>query len=53
VVTHIKDHLLPTLDVSAAGKAVFLEKPMADSVEECDQIIAADRSQGEFMAGHI
>lgn len=54
IVTHIKDHLRPTLDALAAGKHVFLEKPMADSAEECDQIIAAAaRAKGMFMVGHI
>jgi UDP-N-acetylglucosamine 3-dehydrogenase len=54
VVTHIKDHLRPTVDALAAGKHVFLEKPMADSVQECDTIIAAAAKAGTcFMVGHI
>jgi UDP-N-acetylglucosamine 3-dehydrogenase len=54
VVTHIKDHLRPTVDALAAGKHVFLEKPMADSVEDCDTIIAAAAKAGTcFMVGHI
>jgi predicted dehydrogenase len=54
IVTHIKDHLTPTLDALAAGKHVFLEKPMADNVEECDRIIAAAaNARGQFMVGHI
>jgi UDP-N-acetylglucosamine 3-dehydrogenase len=54
IVTHIKDHVQPTLDALAAGKHVFLEKPMADSVEDCDRIIAAAAKAGtRFMVGHI
>ncbi len=54
VVTHIKEHLQPTLDALAAGKHVFLEKPMADNIEDCDKIIAAAAKAGTcFMVGHI
>jgi UDP-N-acetylglucosamine 3-dehydrogenase len=54
VVTHIKDHMRPTVDALAAGKHVFLEKPMADSAEDCDTIIAAAEKAGTcFMVGHV
>ena len=54
VVTHVSDHVQPTIDALRAGKHVFLEKPMADSQEECDQIIAeVDKSDKCFMVGHI
>jgi UDP-N-acetylglucosamine 3-dehydrogenase len=54
IVTHIKEHLQPTLDALAAGKHVFLEKPMADNIEDCDRIIAAAAKAGTcFMVGHI
>jgi len=54
VVTHVSDHVQPTVDALRAGKHVFLEKPMADSKEECDQIIAeVDKSDKCFMVGHI
>ena len=54
VVTHIREHLQPTVDALAAGKHVFLEKPMADSIEDCDRIIAAAQKAGTcFMVGHI
>jgi UDP-N-acetylglucosamine 3-dehydrogenase len=54
IVTHVKDHLKPTVDALRAGKHVFLEKPMADSGEECDQIIAEEKKTDKcFMVGHI
>ena len=34
-------HEKATLDAVSAGKHVFIEKPMADTVEECDRMIAA------------
>ncbi len=54
VVTHVDDHLAPTVDALRAGKHVLLEKPMARSVAECDRIInAAEKSGAVFMVGHI
>jgi len=54
IVTHVTDHLQPTIDAIRAGKHVFLEKPMADTVQQCDQIL--EELQGTdkaFMVGHI
>lgn len=34
-------HERATVDACSAGKHVFIEKPMADTVEECDRMIAA------------
>jgi UDP-N-acetylglucosamine 3-dehydrogenase len=54
IVTHVGDHLAPTLAALRAGKHVFLEKPMADSVEACDQILAELKSTDKaFMVGHV
>jgi len=54
IVTHVKDHLRPTIDALQAEKHVFLEKPMADNAEECDQIIAeVKKTDKSFMVGHI
>lgn len=54
IVTHVGDHLEPTLAAIAARKHVFLEKPMADSVEACDRILAALKSSDRaFMVGHV
>ncbi len=55
IVTHMNDHRAITIDALKAGKHVFLEKPMAGTVEDCDAIIrAAESAAGSiFMVGHI
>jgi UDP-N-acetylglucosamine 3-dehydrogenase len=54
IVTMWDQHLAPTLAALAAGKHVFLEKPMASTVEECDAIVKAARATDRaFMVGHI
>jgi predicted dehydrogenase len=39
-------HERATIDACSAGKHVFIEKPMADTVEECDRMIAAAEKAG-------
>src|SRR5204863_8109855 len=39
-------HEQATVDACSAGKHVFIEKPMADTVEECDRMIAAAEKAG-------
>ena len=42
-----------TVNACRAGKHVFLEKPMADSVAECDDIINAQRESGvKLLVAH-
>ena len=54
VVTHYRDHHQITIDALNAGKHVFLEKPMASTVKECEDIASVAKSaKGSFMVGHI
>jgi UDP-N-acetylglucosamine 3-dehydrogenase len=54
VVTMWDQHAAPTLAALRAGKHVFLEKPMASSLADCDAIVAAAKAApGFLMVGHI
>lgn len=54
VVTHVDDHVERTVAALRAGKHVLLEKPMAGTVSECNQIIAAaEKADRILMVGHI
>ncbi len=54
ITTHVDDHRDIAIDALRCGKHVFLEKPMAPSVADCEQILAAARAaKGFFMVGHI
>lgn len=54
VVTMWDQHTGPALAALRAGKHVFLEKPMASTVADCDAIVAAAKTaRGYFMVGHI
>jgi predicted dehydrogenase len=46
-------HEQATVDACSAGKHVFIEKPMANTVEECDRMIAAANSAGvQLLVAH-
>ncbi|MCB1062021.1 MAG: Gfo/Idh/MocA family oxidoreductase [Verrucomicrobiae bacterium] len=54
ITTMWDQHAEPTIAALEAGKHVFLEKPMASTVEDCDAIVAAAKAAtGSFMVGHI
>ena len=54
VVTMWDQHAAPTLAALAAGVHVFLEKPMASTLEDCRAICeAAEAAKGHLMVGHI
>ncbi|MDX6629298.1 MAG: UDP-N-acetylglucosamine 3-dehydrogenase [Gaiellales bacterium] len=54
IATMWDQHTEPALAALAAGKHVFLEKPMASTVSDCQAIIeAAARAEGILLVGHI
>ncbi len=54
VVTMWDQHVGPTLAALETGKHVFLEKPMASTLVDCEAIVrAANASSKAFMVGHI
>jgi UDP-N-acetylglucosamine 3-dehydrogenase len=54
VVTMWDQHTEPAVAALEAGKHVFLEKPMASTVADCERIMAAaKRSKGILLVGHI
>ena len=54
IVTMWDQHTEPAIAALKAGKHVFLEKPMASTVEDCAKIIAATKSaKGVLQIGHI
>ncbi len=54
IVTMWDQHAAPTIAALQAGKHVFLEKPMASTLADCDAIVAAAHAaKGSFMVGHI
>jgi UDP-N-acetylglucosamine 3-dehydrogenase len=54
IVTMWDQHAAPTVAALQAGKHVFLEKPMASTIADCDAIVAAAHAaKGSFMVGHI
>lgn len=54
ITTMWDQHTEPALAAIRAGKHVFLEKPMASTVADCQAIVqAANASDTYFMVGHI
>lgn len=54
ITTMWDQHVEPAVAALKAGKHVFLEKPMASTVADCDAIVeAAKAASGHFMVGHI
>ena len=54
IVTMWDQHTEPAIAALEAGKHVFLEKPMASTVADCNRIIAAaKRARGILQIGHI
>ena len=54
VATHVPSHAALATRVLAAGKHCFVEKPLAYSVAEGEQVVAAGREAGKvLMVGHL
>lgn len=54
ITTMWDQHAAPAVAALQAGKHVFLEKPMASTVADCDRIVdAASAARGSLMVGHI
>jgi UDP-N-acetylglucosamine 3-dehydrogenase len=54
IVTMWDQHTEPAIAALEAGKHVFLEKPMASTVADCNRIIAASKkAKGILQIGHI
>jgi predicted dehydrogenase len=54
VATHVPSHAALATRVLAAGKHCFVEKPLAQSVAEAEQVVAAAREAGRvLMVGHL
>lgn len=54
ITTMWDQHAAPAVAALQASKHVFLEKPMASTVADCDAIVnAANTAKGFFMTGHI
>jgi UDP-N-acetylglucosamine 3-dehydrogenase len=54
IVTMWDQHTDPAIAALEAGKHVFLEKPMASTVADCERIIAAaKKAKGILQIGHI
>lgn len=48
------DHAEVAIEALEAGKAVFLEKPMAMNAQECDRILATlERTKGRLQMGFV
>jgi predicted dehydrogenase len=54
IATHVPSHAALAVRVLGAGKHCFVEKPLAYSVAEAEQVVAAARQAGRvLMVGHL
>ncbi len=51
ITTHVNDHRDIAIDALQSGKHVFLEKPMALTLSDCDQILAAAEAAAGIFHG--
>jgi predicted dehydrogenase len=54
IATHVPSHPVLAIKALEAGKHVFVEKPLAQSVAEAEQVVAAAEEAGRvLMVGHL
>ena len=54
IATHVPSHPVLAMRALAAGKHVFVEKPLAQSVAEAEQVVEAAAAAGRvLMVGHL
>jgi predicted dehydrogenase len=54
IATHVPSHPVLAIRALEAGKHVFVEKPLAQSVAEAEQVVAAAEKAGRtLMVGHL
>ncbi len=54
IATHVPEHAPMALRVLDAGKHCFVEKPLAQSVADAEEVVAAAESSGKvLMVGHL
>ncbi len=49
VTTNDPDHKAPTVKILNAGKHCLVEKPMAQTIEDCDEMLLAQRQSGKIL----
>lgn len=50
IVTREDSHVPLTLEALASGKHVYVEKPLAETVEECAKVVEAQKKSGKIAA---
>jgi predicted dehydrogenase len=50
IATRPESHVPLTLSALAAGKHVYVEKPLAETEAECREVVAAQKKSGKFIA---
>src|SRR5579872_3185511 len=53
IATRVDAHVPLALETLQAGKHIYIEKPLAETAEECEQLLSAVRQSGRLLTvGH-